>query len=276
MVLFPNCKINLGLHITGKRNDGFHNLQTVFYPLNITDALEIIPNPNPGDEVDFSISGISIDSTAQNNICVKAYLLLKKKIPQLPAVKIHLLKAIPTGAGLGGGSADGAYTLLLLNKKFNLNLSNNQLVNYALELGSDCPFFIIGKACFAEGRGELLTEISLSLSGFKFCIVNPHIHINTGWAFTQIKPAIPVESIHSFIQQPIETWKSKLKNDFEQPVLAHYPQLGPIKEELYKQGAIYAAMSGSGSTFFGIFHQHQIISTGHWPKNYFVKEVPAT
>ena len=275
MVLFPNCKINLGLNIISKREDGYHNLETVFYPLNITDALEIIPNQTSDPAIEFSASGIQINGATENNLCVKAYLLLKKDFPQLPGIKMHLLKMIPIGAGLGGGSADGAFTLMLLNKKFSLNLSTDQLLNYAFALGSDCPFFIIGKPCFATRRGEKLKEINLNLSAYKFCIINPGVHINTGWAFFQIKAAKHFSGILEIINQPIETWKHKLINDFEEPVLRHYPQLQFIKEQLYKQGAIYAAMSGSGSTFFGIFNKNQTIIDGHWPAEYFVKEVNA-
>lgn len=275
MVVFPNCKINLGLNIISKRNDGYHNIETVFYPLNITDALEIINDKKPeaGSNIQFSAGGIKIDGALENNLCIKAYQLLKKKFPQLPAIKMHLLKNIPIGAGLGGGSANGAFTLLLLNKKFNLSLSISQLVNFASVLGSDCPFFISGKPSYAQGRGEILEPINLNLSAYKFCIVNPGIHINTGWAFAQIKAAGHSLGIAQIIKQPVETWKSKLINDFEAPVLQYYPQLHFIKEELYKQGALYAAMSGSGSTFFGIFNKEQKIFTGHWPAEYYVKEV---
>ena len=277
MVVFPNCKINLGLNITGKRADGYHNLETVFFPLLIHDALEVIHAADAvtSDAVQFFQSGIKIDAAPENNLCVKAYQLLKADFPQLFPIKMHLQKTIPTGAGLGGGSADGTFTLLLLNKKFNLNLSTGQLINYALKLGSDCPFFIINKPCFAEGRGEVLEEIKSDLATYKFQIINPGIHINSGWAFSQIQPATPLKSIKEIIQQPIETWKEYLVNDFEEPVLQHHPQLRFIKELLYKQGAVYAAMSGSGSTFYGIFKSAQKTGLHCWPKEYFVKEVSA-
>ncbi|HRI21693.1 MAG TPA: 4-(cytidine 5'-diphospho)-2-C-methyl-D-erythritol kinase [Panacibacter sp.] len=277
MVFFPNCKINLGLNIISKRDDGYHNLETVFYPLNITDAVEVINDDKPAatQNIQFSSSGIKIDGTLENNLCVKAYQLLKKDFSRLPAIKMHLLKNIPIGAGLGGGSADGAFTLLLLNKKCNLNLSTSQLISYAQELGSDCPFFITGKPSYAQGRGEILEQIDLNLSAYKFCIINPDIHINTSWAFAQIKPAGYSSGIKQIIQQPVETWKYQLINDFEVPVLQHYPQLQFIKDELYKQGAVYATMSGSGSTFIGIFDKEQKILTGHWPLEYYVKEVLA-
>jgi 4-diphosphocytidyl-2-C-methyl-D-erythritol kinase len=253
MVVFPNCKINLGLHILNKRADGFHNLETIFYPLALKDALEIIPSHNIDEAITFTTSGLTVDGTAADNICIKAYGLLKKDYPQLPNIKMHLHKAIPMGAGLGGGSADGTFTLTLLNQKFNLGLSNTQLIDYALQLGSDCPFFIINTPSFATGRGELLQPIPVDLSFYKIVIVNPGIHVNTGWAFSQLTPALPQKSIQEIIMQPVTHWKSSLQNDFEKPVFEKYPAIKEIKAALYVKGAVYAAMSGSGSTVFGIF-----------------------
>jgi 4-diphosphocytidyl-2-C-methyl-D-erythritol kinase len=271
VVVFPNCKINLGLHIIRKRADGYHDLETVFYPVPLTDALEIITETSAQTGISFSSSGLHIDTAEESNLCMKAYRLLKKDFPRLPPVKMHLHKAIPMGAGLGGGSADAAFTLMLLNNKFNLSLSTNQLINYSLQLGSDCPFFIINKACFATGRGEVLEEISLDLSAYKIAIVNPGIHINTGWAFSQIRPAQPNISIREIMQEPVGMWKDRLVNDFEKPVLAHYPQLQLLKEQLYKLGALYAAMSGSGSTFYGVFDKEIEINKDSFPPQYFVK-----
>ena len=233
MILFPNCKINLGLNILKKRDDGFHDLETVFYPLMLKDVLEIIPTTNNQHQTpntkqvllettnskfeipSFSSSGLTIHGDSSTNLCVKAYQLLKKDFPNLPSIKIHLHKAIPIGAGLGGGSADGAFTLRLLNEKFNLKLSTEQLIQYALQLGSDCPFFIINQPHFATARGEVLSPIQLDLSAYKFVIVNPGIHVNTGWAFSTITPSIPKKSIQQIIQQPITTWRNELINDFE-------------------------------------------------------------
>ena len=268
MLVFPNCKINLGLHILGKREDGFHNLETVFYPVPFRDALESIPSTNT--EIEFTATGLAVNGKAADNLCVKAYHLLKKDFPELPAVKIHLHKAIPLGAGLGGGSADAAFMLKLLNEKFHLNLSTDQLINYALQLGSDCPFFIINKPCFATGRGEVLEEITLDLSVYKIVLINPGIHINTGWAFSNITLALPVKSIKEIIQQPIHTWKNELKNDFETAVFTAHPAIKEIKESLYAQGAIYAAMSGSGSTVFGIFDSNTS-PLSLKDSNYFIK-----
>ncbi len=268
MIVFPNCKINLGLHISGKREDGFHNLETVFYPVPFKDALELIPSTNT--EIEFTGTGLAVDGDAADNLCVKAYHLLKKDFPEIPAVKIHLHKAIPLGAGLGGGSADAAFMLKLLNEKFHLNLSTDQLINYALQLGSDCPFFIINNPCFATGRGEVLEQTALNLSAYKIVLINPGIHINTGWAFSNITPAPPVKSIKEIILQPINTWKAELKNDFETAVFTAHPAIKEIKETLYAQGAIYAAMSGSGSTVFGIFEPNTG-SVSLKDSNYFIK-----
>lgn len=273
MVSFPNCKINLGLNIIRKRADGYHDLETCFYPISINDALEIITSEKATvhPDIEFSSSGLCIDGDTENNLCVKAYKLLKKDFPEIPAIKTHLHKTIPMGAGLGGGSADAAFTLMLLNNKFNLNLSTAQLINYALQLGSDCPFFIINKPCFATGRGEVLEEININLSACKIIIVNPGIHINTGWAFRQIKPAAPAIGIKKIIQQPVSAWKNQLTNDFEKPVFAEYPQLKALKEMLYNAGAAYAAMSGSGSTFYGIFDSTIEVNIQNFPTGYFIK-----
>jgi 4-diphosphocytidyl-2-C-methyl-D-erythritol kinase len=273
VVSFPNCKINLGLNIIRKREDGYHDLETVFYPVPITDAMEIItPEKSIAKEqIEFSSSGLPIDGSTENNLCIKAYKLLKKDFPQLAAIKMHLHKAIPMGAGLGGGSADAAFTLKLLNNKFNLGLSTNQLIKYALHLGSDCPFFIINKPCFAMGRGEVLEEINLDLSTYKLLIINPAIHINTGWAFSQLKLSGPLESLKTIIEQPIDEWKDKLINDFEEPVLSAYPQLKDLKNLLYNSGAIYAAMSGSGSTFYGIFKKLTQINILNFPAGYYTR-----
>ncbi len=272
MLVFPNCKINLGLHILSKREDGFHNLETIFYPVPFRDALEIIPNSNNTSEIEFTATGLAVDGKLDDNLCIKAYHLLKNDFPELPSVRIHLHKALPMGAGLGGGSADAAFMLKMLNEKFRLNLSTDQLINYSLQLGSDCPFFIINKPCYATGRGEVLEEIKVDLSAYKIALINPGIHINTGWAFSNITPALPFKSIKEIIQQPIHTWKDELKNNFEVPVFAAHPAIKEIKETLYEQDALYAAMSGSGSTVFGIFSSGVNLTT-KFPADYFIKLV---
>ncbi len=266
MVTFPNSKINLGLNIIGKRSDGYHDIETAFFPIQLKDALEVIEI----EKFEFSTSGFSIEGEPEKNLCVKAYDLLKKDFSKLPAVQMHLHKAIPMGAGLGGGSADGAFTLKLLNKKFDLSLSEKRLINYSLQLGSDCPFFILNKPCFATGRGEILEQTELDLSVYKFLIIRPPIHISTAWAFSTMKPLKPVKSIKQIIQQSISTWKAELINDFEKPVFEKYPEIKNIKEKLYEAGAIYASMSGSGSAVYGIFKKEKAISIS-FPDNYFVK-----
>jgi len=270
MIVFPNCKINLGLQILNKREDGFHNIETLFYPVPFRDVLEIVPTT--ADDIEFTATGLTVDGNTTDNLCLKAYHLVKKDVPQLPEVKIHLHKTIPLGAGLGGGSANAAFTLQLLNNKFKLNLPTPKLLTYALQLGSDCPFFLINKPCFATGRGEILEETTLDLSGYKIVLINPGIHINTGWAFSQITPAPSKNSVKKIIQQPITSWKDDLVNDFEIPVFSANPQIKEIKEMLYSQGAIYAAMSGSGSTVFGIF-ETAFDAKPFTDRNYFIKTI---
>ena len=269
MLFFPNCKINLGLHILGKREDGFHNLETVFYPLSLCDALEIIHVPSPATQIQFTNSGLVAEQNVDDNICIKAYQLLKKDFEQLPAIKMHLHKIIPIGAGLGGGSADAAFTLKLLNDKFQLNLSAQQLSDYALQLGSDCPFFIINKPCLATSRGEVLEEIAIDLSGYHLVLINPGIHINTGWAFSQLKNYSTNVSLKKIISNPIQTWKETLQNDFEEIVFEQHAEIEIIKNGLYEQGAIYSAMSGSGSSVFGLYKKIPLF-TKEFPTNYFV------
>ena len=262
MVLFPNCKINLGLNIIRKREDGYHDIETVFYPLGLKDALEGIKSGAGSaiggmeSGVQFSSSGLEIKGNPADNLCVKAWQLLKKDFPDLHGMQIHLHKAIPMGAGLGGGSADGAFSLLLINELCNLNLSLDQLIHYALQLGSDCPFFILNKPCFATGRGEKMQAIKLDLSQYKFVIINPNIHISTATAFAEIKPGKPARSIDEIIQLPVAEWKEWLLNDFEKTVSILHPEIELIKQEFYKKGALYASMTGSGSTVYGIFEKN--------------------
>jgi 4-diphosphocytidyl-2-C-methyl-D-erythritol kinase len=251
-----------------KRNDGYHDIETVFLPVYLRDALEVVKKV----KFEFSTSGSTIEGQPEKNLCIKAYDLLKKDFPQLPAIQMHLHKAIPTGAGLGGGSADGAFALKLLNEKFELNLSEKQLINYSLDLGSDCPFFILNKPCIATGRGELMEQTALDLFGFKILIVHPGIHVSTAWAFATVKPVKPVKSIKQIIRQHISTWKAELINDFEKPVFEKYPEIKNIKDKFYDEGAIYASMSGSGSAVYGIFNSKETFSFS-FPKSYFVKEV---
>lgn len=249
MIQFSPCKINLGLSILEKRADGFHALETVFYPVGLHDIVEVVP----AKLFTFSHSGISIPGDASNNLCVKAFHLLKADYSQITAVKIHLHKNIPMGAGLGGGSGDGTTVLILLNQLFELKLTQKKLLDYAARLGSDCPFFIFNEACHATGRGEILDPIAIDLSNYTIAFIHPSIHIATSWAFQQLSPCVKEKSILTIIKQPIETWKAELINDFEAPVFKAHPALEDLKNYLYEQGAIYASMSGSGSSLFGIF-----------------------
>jgi 4-diphosphocytidyl-2-C-methyl-D-erythritol kinase len=262
MIQFPNCKINLGLSILAKRADGYHELETVFYPISVSDALEILP----ADSLTMTQSGIAVPGDPAQNLCLKAYHLLKKDFPQLPTVQMHLHKNIPMGAGLGGGSSDGTAALIMLNQQFDLGLNDQQLIDYASQLGSDCPFFVHNKACHATGRGEILTPIHLDLSNYQFLLVHPGVHIATAWAFQQLNPHTKSESIQAIIEKPITDWKNYLINDFEAPVFKAEPTLSAIKDQLYQLGAIYASMSGSGSSLFGIFpkgHFNQAPSIEH-------------
>ncbi|HRP55996.1 4-(cytidine 5'-diphospho)-2-C-methyl-D-erythritol kinase [Agriterribacter sp.] len=273
MVLFPNCKINIGLNIVSKRADAYHNIETVFYPLNWHDAVELTPQPagtffaSPAAPVQFSCSGLPVPGNVSDNICLKAYHLLKKDFSRIPPVSMHLHKTIPTGAGLGGGSANGAFTLMLINKKFNLNLSIEQLGEYALQLGSDCPFFIINQPCYATKRGEKMEMITLSLSPYSFLIVHPAIHIDTAWAFSKLKPAQHAKPVKSIVQQPVETWQDELVNDFEAPVFREYPQIEKVKKRLCAHGALYASLTGSGSAVYGIFSKNKVPEL-KWDENY--------
>lgn len=268
MVIFSNCKINIGLNIVNKRIDGYHNLETVFYPLPLYDVLELLA----ADETSITTYGLTIPGNISDNIILKAYHLLKKDFVNLPPVHFYLLKNIPAGAGLGAGSANGAYTLIALNKKFNLNLSTSQLINYALQLGSDCPFFIVNQPCFATGRGEIFESLYIDLSDYKIIIVNPGIHISTPRAFSQINPTIPSNPLPVIVSNPIAEWKDHITNDFEPAVFKTYPEIEEIKNRLYAAGAVFALMSGSGSTVYGLFEKKATPSL-HFPEKYFVKNL---
>jgi len=250
MISFPNAKINIGLHITEKRADGFHNLETVFFPVGWSDALEIAHS----DELCFTTSGIAISGSPESNLVMKAYLLLQKDFG-LPALKIHLHKQIPFGAGLGGGSSDAAFMLRLLNQTFDLQLSQEKLLEYAAVLGSDCPFFILNKPVFATGRGEIMSEINLNVKGLYLLLVKPPLEVSTVSAFQSVVPQRPVVSLSELINLPVQDWKNNIKNQFESSVFPQYPEIAGIKNQLYDQGAVYASMSGSGSCVFGLFNE---------------------
>ena len=254
MITYPNAKINLGLNIVEKRPDGYHNLETVFYPINLQDALEV--NLLEGEE-EFSlkVSGVPIEGEPENNLVVKAYRLLKKDYPEMPAIDIHMYKHIPTGAGLGGGSADAAFMIKLLNDKFKLNLSIEKMEEYAAILGADCAFFIQNKPVFATGIGNIFEPIQLSLKGYYLVLVKPDIFVSTKDAFAHIIPTQPTQSLKEIIRMPVETWRATMKNDFEDSVFQTFPEIAAIKDKLYDLGAVYASMSGSGSSVYGIFRE---------------------
>ena len=254
MITYPNAKINLGLNIVEKRPDGYHNLETVFYPINLQDALEV--NLLEGEE-EFSlkVSGVPIEGEPENNLVVKAYRLLKKNYPEMPAIDIHMYKHIPTGAGLGGGSADAAFMIKLLNEKFKLNLSIEKMEEYAAILGADCAFFIQNKPVFATGIGNIFEPIQLSLKGYYLVLVKPDIFVSTKDAFAHIIPTQPTQSLKEIIRMPVETWRATMKNDFEDSVFQKFPEIAAIKDKLYDLGAVYASMSGSGSSVYGIFRE---------------------
>ena len=252
MITFPNAKINLGLNIVEKRPDGYHNLETVFYPVPVEDALEVNILNESTQKFRLHQAGLEIAGEAENNLVVKAYKLLDERF-NLPPIDIHLFKHIPSGAGLGGGSSDAAYMLKLLNEKFNLELSDENLEEYAARLGADCAFFIRNAPTYAEGIGNIFSPISLSLKGYQIVLVKPDIFVSTRDAFAQIKPHQQEIPLKEAIKQPIEEWKERMVNDFEESVFPQFPAIKEIKEKLYEAGAIYAAMTGSGSSVFGLF-----------------------
>jgi 4-diphosphocytidyl-2-C-methyl-D-erythritol kinase len=248
MILFPNAKINIGLNITERRQDGYHNLETIFYPIAIKDALEVVVS----DELTFSSSGLDIPGRVEDNLCLKGYHMLKKDF-DLPPVSIHLHKNIPIGAGLGGGSADAAFFIRLMNEQFNLCLSVDEMTDYARRLGADCAFFIENKPVFAFERGDEFETIKLDLSAYKIVLVMPDIHISTSEAFSGIKPTPVKDSLLELISEPITEWKKHIKNDFETSIFKNHIEIRGVKAALYEAGAIYASMSGSGASVFGIF-----------------------
>lgn len=256
MVVFPNAKINLGLNIISRRPDNYHNIETIFYPISLRDALEVLPTE--GTDIQLHNSGFRIDGNTQNNLVIKAYHLLKNKY-NLPPVEIFLHKAIPFGAGLGGGSADASFMLLLLRDLFKLEITETDLLHYAALLGADCPFFIHNRAMLARGIGNEFQEINVSLTGYRIVLVKPDIIVPTAEAYSAVKPQKPTLPLEDIIQMPISCWREYMHNDFEDSVFIKYPEIKDIKEKLYRNGAIYAAMSGSGSSVFGIYNSNENI-----------------
>ncbi len=261
MICFPNCKINLGLHVINKRSDGFHNIETILYPVKLFDVLEAIESPD--GIFGFYQSGIPISGNMNDNIVVKAYNLLKNEF-KIPAIHMHLHKVIPAGAGLGGGSADGSFTLKLLNEMFNTGLNESKLEEFAAVLGSDCPFFIRNKPAVASGRGEKLSSAEIDLSEFFIVIVKPPFEIPTAKAYSMVTPQPREQSMKECLTNPVHEWKNQLINDFEEPVFDNYPGIEEIKNIMYNSGALYASMTGSGSAVYGIFAE-TVDLTGRFP-----------
>ncbi len=253
MIYFPNCKINIGLNVVEKRSDGFHNIETLFYPIPLEDVLEI--RPKESEETEIVLSGIPIETKSNDdNLCIRAYRLIKADYPELPQVSIHLHKLIPMGAGLGGGSSDAAFTLKLIDFLFGLNLSLEKLDGYARKLGADCAFFIYNVPAFGFNKGDELSPTTLSLRGKTIVLVKPDIFISTKEAYAGIVPMRDEFDLLNIVESlPIKEWRHFVKNDFEKNIFAKHGEFQKIKDKLYDIGALYAQMSGSGSTMFGIF-----------------------
>ncbi|MDL2243556.1 4-(cytidine 5'-diphospho)-2-C-methyl-D-erythritol kinase [Bacteroidales bacterium OttesenSCG-928-J19] len=251
MICFPNAKINLGLNIVSRREDGYHNLETVFYPIPLCDALEVVSAS--GDRTTFTQTGIPVDGLPEDNLVMKAYSLFCQEAGQDYKLDLYLRKHIPFGAGLGGGSADASFLLKLMNEYTDRGFTDDQLEAMASRLGADCPFFIRNTPVYAEGTGNVFSPVAVSLKGYRLVLIKPDIHISTREAFSLIRPRRPERSVKEIVQTPVAEWKDSLRNDFEESVFPQYPEIGAIKQDLYDRGAIYASMSGSGSSVFGLF-----------------------
>lgn len=267
MIEFPNAKINLGLNVVRKRPDGYHDLETIFFPIPLKDALEITLS----DKDNFKQDGIKLDSPSDKNLVIKAMNALKKDYA-IPPLDIHLVKSIPFGAGLGGGSSDASFALKLINSLCELSIENEQLECIAASIGADCPFFIKNKPVLATGIGDQFEPLELSLDGYHICIVKPDVSVSTPEAYSMVKPAEPKISLKEIIRQPVEEWKELMTNDFEMSVFCKYPLIGEIKRRLYNEGAIYASMSGSGSSVFALFKNHARIKQKRLFEDCFVWE----
>ena len=252
MISFPNCKINIGLNIVGKRSDGYHNIETVFYPITLCDALEVLPiaNNQAGDQ--FIPEGVKLEGNPEQNLCMKALRLMQKEIV-MPPVKIVLMKKIPVGAGLGGGSSDAAYTLKMINTFSGAGYSDERLIELSSVIGSDCAFFIINKPVYACGKGDQMSPIPINLEGYTIVIVKPPVFVSTAEAYAGTSPTVPERSLKELIQLPVSDWREAIQNDFEKSIFLRHPEIASIKDRMYEMGAVYASMSGSGSSVFGLF-----------------------
>jgi 4-diphosphocytidyl-2-C-methyl-D-erythritol kinase len=262
MIVFPKAKINIGLRIKEKRNDGYHNIETVFYPVSFCDALEFVVSEEPEGKDILILTGISVGVSPEENIVMKTVMKLREKY-SFPGLRIHLHKAIPHGAGLGGGSSDAACMMKSLNRHFTLSISNNELKAMALDIGSDCPFFIEGDPAYASGRGEILEPISPVLSGYYLLLLNPGVGINTREAYRNCRPEIPNASLLQLASLEITKWKDVIFNDFEEFAFKKHPLIKKIKDDLYNAGALFSSMSGSGSSVYGIFSRKPGYLPGH-------------
>ncbi|MDR0429198.1 MAG: 4-(cytidine 5'-diphospho)-2-C-methyl-D-erythritol kinase [Tannerellaceae bacterium] len=248
MICFPNAKINLGLNVVGRRQDGYHDIETIFYPVPVRDALEVVES----ETFSFRQSGIPVDAPLEKNLVMRAMNLIEARY-SLPALGVHLLKEIPFGAGLGGGSSDGAYMLKLLNDFCRLGIPTDELEQMAAELGADCPFFIQNQPVFASGTGNVFEKVTLSLRGYYLCLVKPDVAVSTSDAYGMITPRRPEVSLREIAERPVRDWRGVMANDFEACVFPVYPLIEEVKEALYEAGALYASMTGSGSSVFGLF-----------------------
>lgn len=250
MICFPNAKINLGLNVVSKRPDGYHNIETIFYPIPIKDVLEVVKS----ESFSFTQTGIPVDGPVGKNLVIKALNLLRTNY-QIPQLEVHLLKAIPFAAGLGGGSADAASMLMLLNDFCELRLQPDELECMASHIGADCPFFVRNRPVFASGTGNAFEDVELSLSGYHLCLVKPNIAVSTPEAYSMVTPTVPALSLKEIVARPVAVWKDTMVNDFERSIFARHPVIEEIKDTLYQTGALYASMSGSGSSVFGLYKE---------------------
>ena len=271
MLTFPNAKLNLGLHVLARRPDGFHDLETAFVPLPWTDALELLPAAAGQPETTLALTGRPIPGAVADNLCLKAYALLRADHPALPPARLHLHKIVPIGAGLGGGSSDAAFVLTAANAEFNLDLSPETLLAYARRLGADCAFFLENRPCLATGRGDVFAPLpEVNLTGVACLVVFPALAISTAEAFAGIVPQPPARPLRQVLAQPVAAWRDTLVNDFEAALAPRYPVLGEIKAALYVAGAVYASLSGSGSAVFGLFAGMEEAPALPWPASYTV------